>query len=243
MTTCVFDDLELYALGALADDRAGEVARHLTACASCRAAASELADLVAVLPDAVPPRDPPAGLEERILAAARQERRAGRTTLLLPGPVPGLRLAALAAVIVLLIGTDSSQALRLEAVQAERDEYAAIAQNIAHGGRTWYMAGVDQWKGVGGNLIQPASGAPAFVLFHDLGPLPDAQLYTLWLISADGKWSRGTGFRSDGHALQAVRVGLDLAGFERCALTVETSASGKREGPIVMQSRIAPPGP
>jgi hypothetical protein len=38
-----------------------------------------------------------------------------------------------------------------------------------------------------------------------------------------------------------VEVGQELAGFEQCAVTVETSASGKREGPLVMQSRIVPP--
>jgi len=44
-------------------------------------------------------------------------------------------------------------------------------------------------------------------------------------------------------AVEVVPVGLDIAGFERCAVTVETSATGKRQGPIVMQSRIAPPVP
>jgi hypothetical protein len=54
---------------------------------------------------------------------------------------------------------------------------------------------------------------------------------------------RGTSFRADGRELQLVTVGQELAGFERCAVTIEQGASGKREGPIVMQSRIAPPAP
>jgi hypothetical protein len=103
------------------------------------------------------------------------------------------------------------------------------------------MAGVDQWKGTGGNLMQPATGQPAFVVFHDLRGLDQGQVYSLWLIAPDGKWVRGTNFRPGGDRLQSVVVGQDLGGFERCAVTVETSTSGKRAGPIVMQSRIAPP--
>jgi hypothetical protein len=252
--THVLDDLELYALGALPEDHAERVAGHLEDCSSCRTAAAELAEIVARLPDAIPQREPPVDLKARILGAARVEAPPRRRWRLLRA-VPDLRTLAIAAALVLLLGVDVAQTRSVQALQAERaaleteraslaadrDEYELMAENFAHGGRSWYMAGIGEWKGMGGNLVQPASGAPAFVLFHDLRGLPDGQLYSLWLISPDGKWIRGTTFRPDGRELQPVMVGQDLVGYERCAVTIETGSAGKREGPIVMQSRIAPP--
>lgn len=237
----VTDDLELYAVGALPPPEGEAIAAHLAACEACRDAADDLADVVALLPDAVPLREPPAGLRARLIEAARAE--TPRPRWRRPRLAPDLRLVAVGAAVFLLVGVDASETMRLRTVQAERDEYADVALSFAHGGRTWYMAGVDQWKGMGGNLVQPSSGDPAFVLFHGLQALPSGQTYTLWLISPEGKWKRGTSFSADGRQLQRVAVGLDLAGWERCAVTVEGSPEGRREGPIVMQSRIAPPGP
>jgi len=239
--THVDDDLELYAVGALAPERAAEIAAHLRSCPSCRTAADEIDEVVAVLADAVPPREPPAGLKDRILAAAAADVRRQRQVVRLPRVRVDPRTLAMAATIVLLLGFGADQTLRLQTVEAQRDEYQQGLANVARGGRTWYMAGLDQWQGSGGNLMQPSSGKPAFVLFHDLRPLSDGQLYALWLISPDGKWVRGANFRPAAERLQMVEVGQDLAGFEQCAVTVETQASGKREGPLVMQSRIAPP--
>lgn len=237
----VVDDLELYAVGALPRERTEEVAAHLRGCDACRAAADEVAEVVASLADAVPPREPPADLKQRILAAAADDVRRQRPVFRLPRIGLDLRTLAMAAALVLLLGLDANQTLRVQALEAERAEYQAMAAKFAGGGRTWYMAGVEEWKGAGGNLMQPASGQPAFVAFHDLRPLSEGRVYTLWLISADGKWVRGTSFRPDGREPQMVAVGQELAGYERCAVTVESGSSGKREGPVVMQSRIVPP--
>lgn len=237
----VLDDLELYAVEALPPERTAEVATHLRECASCRAAATEMGEVVAALADAVPLREPPAELKARIIAAASEDVRRARPALRFPRFGLDLRLLAMAAALVLLLGFDANQTLRLQAVQADLDRYESLARNVAQGGRTWYMAGVDEWKGMGGNLIQPSSGRPAFVVFHDLKRLDQGQLYALWLIAPDGKWVRGASFRPGDEAIQTVQVGQELAGFERCAVTVETSPTGKREGPVVMQSRIAPP--
>ncbi len=221
----VLDDLELYAVEALPPERTAEVATHLRECASCRAAATEMGEVVAALADAVPLREPPAALKQRIIAAASQDVRRARPALRLPRLGLDLRLLAMAAALVLLLGFDANQTLRLQAVQADLDRYESLARNVAQGGRTWYMA----------------SGRPAFVVFHDLKRLDQGQLYALWLIAPDGKWVRGASFRPGDEAIQTVQVGQELAGFERCAVTVETSPTGKREGPVVMQSRIAPP--
>lgn len=234
----VTDDLELYAVGALPEARAGEIAVHLRSCVPCREALAEIEEVVASLADAVPPREPPAGLKARVLATAAQDERAPRVVRF-PRIALDRRLLAAAAAFVIVLGL-GAETMRLRTVEAEKAEYQAIAAKFAGGGRTWYMAGVEEWRGMGGNLMQPASGQSAFVVFHDLRELAPGQTYTLWLIAPDGKWVRGTSFRPDGRDLQLVEVGQELAGFSQCAVTVERSASGKREGPLVMQSRIVP---
>ena len=241
--THVIDELELYALGALSQEEARGVERHIAACPPCRAAADELTDLVGRLPDAIAPREPSAALRGRILAAARTDLGPRRILPRLPRLAFDVRFAAIAATVVILLGIAGERSIRVASLQAETAEYESIRTDLAHGGRTWYMAGLDQWRGSGGNLMQPSSGDPAFVVFHDLRPVDKGQLYALWLISPDGKWVRGASFKPDGRDTQVVTLDQDLAGFDRCAVTIETSWNGKRDGPIVMQSRIAPPAP
>ena len=97
------------------------------------------------------------------------------------------------------------------------------------------MVGLDQWQGSGGTLFSP--GKPdlsPFVVFHDLRPLTGGAMYTVWLVDADGHRVRGANF--------APNLTVPVASFTQCAVTIEMSAEGKRAGPLVMQSRIAPPG-
>jgi anti-sigma factor ChrR (cupin superfamily) len=237
----VVDDLELYATGALPADLSAGVASHLEQCTECRAAAAEIAEIVALLADAVPPREPPAGLRERIrTAAAAEVARPPRRSFLDALRARSTRAAMPAAIgLVLLLG--ASTAARVQESQAQLARYEEQLERVSRADRSWYMAGVDPWTGMGGTLVVQTDARRPFVLFHDLRPLPEGQMYAIWLIEPDGGWTRGTSFRSDGSEYQLVDVGRELAGFEQCAVTVEASQTGKRQGPIVMQSRIAPP--
>lgn len=237
----VIDDLELYATGALPRERAAAVDEHIEGCAECRAAAAEIDEVVALLADAVPPRDPPADLRARVLAAARADvaREPARSWL----DVLRVRLTRvampMAVGLVLLLG--ATTAMRVAETQQQLALYEAQLERISHADRSWYMEGVEPWDGMGGTLVVQSNDRSPFVLFHDLRPLPQGQMYAVWLISPDGGWTRGTNFYSDGQKYQLVDVGRELSGFEHCAVTVEASETGQRQGPIVMQSRIAPP--
>lgn len=244
MDAHVGDDLELYALGALDEPAAVAVAWHLAACTACRSQAAELAGIVDALAGAPPDREPPTALRTRILASAQATKTVETADAAEPGRVRRmLPIAALAAAVLLLLGIDAVNIAQLRAAEAERADYAAVAQKISRGGRTWYMAGLERWAGSGGTLFAPtAPDAAPFVVFHDLRTAPPGSTYTLWLIDADGKWVRGANFVPDGRAVQAVSLDVPVEGYERCALTLETRTEGKREGPLVMQSRIAPPG-
>jgi hypothetical protein len=247
-TTHVADDLELYALDALpAADRA-RVAAHLGECPACREQARSLEEVAIALPDTLPQDSVPARLRARILASAGADlsapaprRGTAWSVVRLPARVA---VAALALAVLLLGGTTALALRQLNDVAAERDQYGEIVLRVSHGGRTWYMAGLDRWAGSGGTLYAPSKAdAAAFVVFHDLRGLDAGSTYTLWLVDPDGRWTRAANFRPDGGPAQAVILDTPVQGFAQCALTIETAREGKRTGPVVMQSRIAPTAP
>jgi len=248
----VTDELELYALGALAPGDSARVAAHLSECPACREQARAIDEVVQELPETLPDRDAPGVLRERILATAKADLSAERapqrgTAWAARLLRPGLVLAAtmwIAVGAAAAVNENLALSNQLKVVAAERASYESIVEGIRQGGRWWYMAGKDEWTGSGGTLIAPrVEGRPPFVVFHDLKPLPQTQMYTIWLVSADNTWVRGANFTPDGKDVQAVDVSAAIAGFDRCAVTIEDSAWGRRAGPVVMESRIVPPTP
>ena len=249
MTEHVRDELDAYALGALDRAEAERVAQHLSTCASCRNEAAALSEVVAAIPDTVALRDPRPALRERLLEAARTEARslardtaAGRWSL---GAVRPWRLAvaAVGAVVIVLGAADIDAYRRLVAVTAERDAYNKTIESIREGARTWYMAGLGSFSGSGGTLYDPrAPGKRPFVLFHDLPPIAEGKVLTIWLVSPDGTWARAATFRPSGEDIQVIEINSEVAGFDRCAVTLDDAPWGKH-GTVVMESRIAPPTP
>jgi len=249
----VTDELELYALGALTPIDRARVAAHLSECPACREQARAIDEVVQELPETLPTgREAPGRLRDRILASARAEltavrepRRDTAWTARLVRPALALAVVMWLAVgAAAVVNENLSLSNQLSLVASDRAYYESIVEGIRQGGRWWYMAGKDDWTGSGGTLIAPrAEGRPPFVVFHDLRPLPQGQLYTIWLVSSDNTWVRGATFRPDGKDVQAVDVTAAIAGFDRCAVTIENSAWGRRAGPVVMESRIVPPAP
>lgn len=239
----VVDDLELYVLGVLPPVTRAGVERHLTECAECRAEASALTDVIAAIHETLPDREPAPALRARILSSAAPVRGVS------PAASPRISRAwmpagALAAAAIALAVMGAGALQQLEAARSElaatRGRLAAtqaIAERVSHGGRNWYMSGVEQWKGSGGMLFAP-QGAPAYVVFHDLPAVPSGSSYTIWLVDAEGRWVRGASFAPADSAVRMVDVGVPVDGFDRCAVTLETQTTGRRAGPIVMQSRM-----
>ncbi|HYR92824.1 MAG TPA: anti-sigma factor [Methylomirabilota bacterium] len=249
----VTDDLELFALDALpAPDRA-RVAAHLVECPACREQARLLEEVAIALPNTLPQGDLPARLRARVLASARADsavparrRETAWTAWLSPSrlAIAGLAVAVLALGLAEVANMSDLAAARadLAAARAERDAYAATVVRVAHGGKSWYMAGLDQWAGSGGTLYGPSKAdAAAYVVFHDLRPLATGSTYALWLVDVNGHWQRAANFAPNGDTGQAVILDVPIEGFAQCAVTVEAQREGKRTGPLVMQSRIAPP--
>ena len=241
----VTDDLELFALDALPAPERARVAAHLGECPACREQARTLEEVTISLPNTLPQGAVPAQLRARILASAgadmaapARRREMAWTSWLRPSRIA---IAGL-AVAVLLLGASNVLAMcELSALTAERDQYADVARRASHGGQNWYMAGLDKWAGSGGTLYAPGKpDAAAFVVFHDLRAIDASSVYALWLVDADGHWVRAANFTPNGETAQAVILDAPVGGYTQCALTVETQREGKRSGPVVMQSRIAP---
>lgn len=246
--THVSDDLELYALDALPAPERASVEAHLGECPVCREQSRLLEEVAIALPDALPQRDVPARLRTRVLATARADtgtpvrgRRAAWTSWFSPTRIAISGLGAA----VLVLGTVDVLAMReLNATRAERDQYGDVALRVSHGGKSWYMFGLDRWAGSGGTLYAPSKAdSAAFVVFHDLRAVDPGSVYTLWLVDANGHWLRAANFTPNGETAQAVVLDTPVEGMAQCALTVEVQREGKRAGPLVMQSRIAPPAP
>ena len=250
--THVTDELELDALDALPAAERARVVAHLGECPACREQARALEDVAIALPDTLAERDVPAHLRQRILATARGDltpapRRARETAWiawLRPGRVAFAALAIAALVLgaadIALTRQRDALAQQRDTAVGERNEYADIAVRVSHGGRSWYMAGLDQWAGSGGTLVAPFKpDAAAFVIFHDLRSLAAGSVYTLWLVDDGGHWVRAANFTPNGDEAQSVVLDAPVEGFTQCAVTVEPANAGKRSGPLVMQSRIA----
>ena len=248
--THVVDDLELFALRALPESERARVATHLLRCPACREQARLLEEVALALPETLPQVDVPSGLRARVLGSARADfagaRRRGSwlTPARLALVAIALAVTTLGAIDLALIQSVTAARNELAAAQADRDRYSDIAVKVSHGGDTWYMAGREQWTGSGGTLFAPhGPGAAAYVIFHDLRPVTMGAVYTIWLVDADGRWTRAANFTPNGEVTQAVTLDTPVQGFAMCSLTIELQREGKRAGPVVMQSRIGTPAP
>ena len=239
----VTDDLELYALGALPQADGARVAEHLAQCPACREQSRILEEVAIALPETLAPRDVPARLRSRILATASGERapQVARENAWMSWLRPSrVAIAALTVAVLVLGSADIALTQQRDAAVAKRDQYAADLGRVAHGGRDWYMAGLDQWRGSGGTLFAPGQpDSAAYVVFHDLRPLAPGSVYALWLVDTDGHWVRAANFTPNGDKTQTVTLDEPVDGYTQCAVTIEPSGAGKRSGPVVMQSRIA----
>jgi hypothetical protein len=243
-TPHVTDDLELYALDALPAAERDRIAAHLAECPACREQSRALEEVALALPSTLPAKDAPARLRSRILMSARTDRAPATyrenawTSWLRPNRVA---VAALAALVLILGVTQAYMLARLQSLQEERNAYADVALRASHGGQSWYMAGRDQWSGSGGTLYAPRdANSASYVVFHDLKSISAGAVYTLWLVDAENHWVRSANFRPNGEEAQTVILDSNVTGFTQCALTIELQREGKRAGPLVMQSRIAP---
>lgn len=175
MTVHVTEDLGLYAASLLDPEERLAVARHLDACAECRAALAAEERLAWTLADAASRATPPA-LRERIVA----HHAASRHRFFAPWPTGARVVLALATVALVVLGAG------LQAARTDRDreaaltsEYQAVVAAIAQGGR---VVPLEPSTGTSGKASVIVSGSGQAYLVFDMPAPPDGKAYEAWII-------------------------------------------------------------
>jgi anti-sigma-K factor RskA len=234
------ETLASYALGALADTEAQDVARHLTTCAACRALAAELGTAAALLPLACDAVEPAPDLKGRILAAVEAEREGPRQPSGLPlppepptarepgaGPVrprsrPWTRTPwtlATAALLLVCLGLGAWN-LQLRQERSRQAEQLALYQTAR---QTWALAG---------------TSAVPLLLVRGLPPPGPDRSYQVWLIR-DGRPASARVLPAGAGIERPIELEQPLTGAQTVAITNEPAGgSPGPTGPILLAGEL-----
>lgn len=240
------------ALGAALPHEVAAAREHLASCPRPHRSVRELVATAWLLAEAVEPVEPPAGLRERILAAARAAGPAplpGVERPLRPGAVHGWRglsvprprpvwLAA-AAVLMLALGVAvwNVQLRRtLDRREAQLTTQQRVVDAVARGARVVPFTVAPGLGGARGAVIWEA-GQPPIVVFEGLPPPPAGHVYQLWAIRAGRPEDIGMVFQpgADGRFLGAMP---NLPAMEAVAVTVEAGRVPQPTGPPLLIAEL-----
>jgi anti-sigma factor RsiW len=219
------DNIGAYVLGALSDDDAERLERHLDTCESCRTDVAALRPVGAALARSVPQVDPPPALKARLMKTVREEAalrevaegrrpsdrvRAGRRRWL-PGWPAGLqpRVAIAGALAVLAIGV-------VIGVAADKSSQGPQTRTLAaHIDRRLMPAGT-------ASLAVSAKDRRATIRLTGAPRPPAGRVYQLWI--RRGKMiERGPVFDVNGAGDGSQSVPGGVRGADAVMVTVERS--------------------
>jgi anti-sigma-K factor RskA len=230
MITCAEVDelLAAFALDALDDDERAEVEAHLATCD----AHEHLAEMQAValaFPGLTTPVEPPAALEDRIMASittadpARGSPAPAAPTPAAPAPArsaggtaPGWRwAAAIAAALAIIVAGAGMLAL------AFQDDGSTAIVHVYRDGDAWFRA-----EGSGGESVA--------VVMDGLAQLPDSQAYQLWA-ARDGEWHSVGVCNTDDEGWWHGDFDFALQPHDRLVLTIEPApGSSSPTGQVIL---------
>lgn len=218
--------LALASLGTLDDAEAtADVNRHLAVCDSCRQTAATFATSVAMLPEALPPAQPPAHLRNAIMAQVYAE----------AAPRPVVRRRSLwsrawaslprSRGFTVATGLAGIAAVALAAWGAMRPSATALPATV----RSYHVSGTTAEPQATGSLYYDSSDSRSVLVVHglrapDTGANP-GHVYEVWLIPA-GAAPVPAGFltlQPDGQTWTSVLSG-NVQQYQTVAATVEPSA-------------------
>ena len=241
----VADLAPAFVLGALEPAESDAVRRHLAECPEAHAEFAELHSVVPALFEAAEPMAAPAGLKDRILAAAAAElkaskpapgetveapppaveRQRGNWTGFLRRPVwAAVALAAAVAVVALGVWNVQLQN-QLAGLTAYRNGVVELLDQAAKPGAQLAVLASAEADGPSGLAAVSADGTISVVM-RDLAPTTGSQVYETWVIGGDGTPVPVGGFTvaADGTA------------------TFVTARAGVEQGVTVALTREAGPG-
>lgn len=207
MTDCrhIMEMLDAYALGAADGPEAAAIEEHVAECVRCWEELTKSQRTAALLALSVPLRDPPAGLEPRIMGEASRQRVPGpaatwhtrkRFRLGWPaaaGALGGAAAAALAFASFLQVQMndlrqDKDQlAAQLEVTQdLMEDQGAVIAIAAADDTQKVVMEAVSAPEGARGEYFWSWSAGGGFIVCHGLPQPDEGRVYQAWFVK-DGR--------------------------------------------------------
>ncbi|MEA2645007.1 MAG: hypothetical protein QOE92_90 [Chloroflexota bacterium] len=220
----VHDDVDQllagYALGAVTDEEAAAVTRHLPDCEACTENLAYMAEVAGALPLATAEVTPPAGMRERVLANAREGARApigmsggtrtvGRMPRRLGWAYP---FAAAAALLVVVGGWSLSLQDQLNRTNAELGRIQAQD----HHGNLVAAQGASV-----GTISYLAQDRVALVSLRAVAAPPAGRTYELWVIDSTGRPEPAGLFLPEPDGTKVLVVNRAMSPGDRVAVTVE----------------------
>jgi len=251
MSCADVDDLSgAIALGAIPPDEWPAIREHLATCTRGHPEIDQLQRTATLLLEAAPPIDPPAGLRDRILTAARAEAASDGSAPAPLTPVAGpiappatvIRRTdrawwanpawAAAAAAVLVAGALAvwNVTLRRDLNQTE-DQLATAERQVSAGeqalavlaGRGTEFNFTATLPGAGGTVLRPESGTATLVV-HGL-PQTQDRIYQVWALKDGQPTSLGV-FDADASGEKVVLLDDDLQDADAVAITIEPAPQG-----------------
>jgi len=222
------DLLPGYSLGILDEEEAGEVKEHLATCAECRAELASFREVNGRLAAAAPPRDPPAGLEARIMRSltgrASPPTRRSRS--------PWQALTGIAAALALILGAGNLLQWTGVLSPAARGTGPRLATAV--------LSGTGGAPGAYGTIVLDPKDNEGVLAVTGLPVLAPDRQYQLWLIRDGQNRSAGVfSADSDGYGSMLLTVPADFRDFRSLGVSVEPrGGSPAPTGPNVLFGRL-----
>jgi anti-sigma-K factor RskA len=211
------DLLPAYSLGILDEKEKESVRGHLAACRECRAELAAFRDVTGRLSAAIPHRDPPAGLGDRLMerisasgAAVKPHAQQHRTSSRFPWPV----LTGVAAMLAVALG--AGNLLQWTGVLAARSQASQPRLTTA------LLSGSGDARSAYGTIVLDPNDNEGVLAVTGLPVLTPGHQYQLWLIR-DGERRSGGVFNADkeGYGSMILTVPRDFKDFRSFGVSAE----------------------
>jgi anti-sigma-K factor RskA len=233
------DLLPGYSLGILEEGEKNDVRQHLARCSSCRAELDSFREVTGRLAAAVPPRDPPAGLEGRIMeriAAAQgavpglrhAPRRAAGSSRRFPWPA----LTAVAAMLAVALGIGNLLQWNGALQPRTGGNQARLTTAV--------LVGTGDARGAYGTIVLDPMDNKGVLAVTGLRGLDKQHQYQLWLIRDGQRRSAGV-FSPDaeGYGSMLLSVPPDFKDFRAFGVSIEPwGGSPAPTGPRVLAGTL-----
>ena len=241
-----------YVLGNLSSTEAETLQQLLTGDPAIAAELQQLQEVLAIMPYALPEVAPAPALRTAILAAATAPspsrfRRWGKVLAIAGSSVAALFLMTGLAVdnYQLRQRLASTETRLVDAryflgtTQAQVDQQKELIKILqSPSTRLVPLRGMDPFSDATGNLIVPPDQQDPVLVLKNLPILPPGQSYQLWSVVDKKKLASGS-FNADADGKVLVKLALDrLARVPNLMITVETTPTPEKPGPLVMTSSL-----